>query len=838
MRKQLFEFVTEHNLVVVALVVLVTAGLGAGIPQMEFGSGVGGDEIGKDTQTVQKAEYVQSAYLNATGGENAAGSEEPTTAVVYLRDDGAALSEESLVATLTYQQRVLDNESVVAALDGRRPAGVANLVGQRLAGEGTTLAEQLAAVRAASPEEIDRALRRSLTAESPALSFLSADYEPGTTQADTHRTVFRFTGDDATTSEATRALYEATEDGTAAPTLFTIGDHAAADAPSRIVQLLFLVVPFSLTAILVVLVFVYRDLVDVLVGFAGIVVALIWMFGALGWLGVSAYLSVLIAPVLIVGLGVDYGLHVFMRYREERGASEGVRAPMARSTAALASALVVVTLTAVIGFSANATTSLASIRRLALGISLGVIGTFVVSITLVPALKVTIDSGLGRFGFERRQTPLGDSRLLAPVLTAGARLARRAAPFVLVVGLVVGAAGAVAWTDLDRKTFETNDGDVADWKTELPEPVGYTEPAYLRNWEFVDERYRAADADERTRAPILVEADGGDAATPAVLESVQTIHDRAPDRAATFSRDGETPVVSPVALMQRVAATDEGFAKQLAAADTDDDGVPERNVAGVYDALYETAPDRASRVIDRTPDGDYRSVVAYVPIDAGVETADQGATTQALADTAETSGTVVTATGVGAINATVVDVIAASLVRTMLVGLAGISLLLAVVYRIETGSATLGLVTAVPILLVTALVIGGMWLLDVPLTANTALLLSIVIGLGIDYNVHVSDRFAQELERGRGRQAALETATTGTGGALLGSTLTTVASFSALLIAPFAFFQNFGALVVLALTTSFVVAVFLLPSLLTLWHRHGPVSTDDETETVAAPSDD
>jgi predicted RND superfamily exporter protein len=58
--------------------------------------------------------------------------------------------------------------------------------------------------------------------------------------------------------------------------------------------------------------------------------------------------------------------------------------------------------------------------------------------------------------------------------------------------------------------------------------------------------------------------------------------------------------------------------------------------------------------------------------------------------------------------------------------------------------------------------------------------------------------------------------TTGTGGASLRRRLTTVASFSALLIAPFAFFQNFGVLVVVALVTSSLAAVFVLPSLLTL----------------------
>ncbi|MFB6194229.1 MAG: RND family transporter [Halobaculum sp.] len=827
--RDLFDFVTEHNVAVVAFLLVVTAGVGAGIPQIDFQNGVGSGEIGDDTRTVQKAEYVQSAYLNQTNGES-----NTTTAVVYVRaHDGNALSKASLVASLEYQQRVLDNDSVAAGVDGGRVFGVANVIGKRAAGPDATVAEQLAALRAASPSEVRRLVRETLTEGSPALALLPADYEPGTAQAESHRMVFRLRGGEAT--DATRALYEATTD-TAAPTLFTLGDHARAAQPNILFELLWLVVPFSLGIILLVLAFVYRDLVDVIVGFLGIVVSLIWMFGLIGWAGFPVFFSLIIAPVLIIGLGVDYGLHVFMRYREERGPDEEIRAPMARSTTALASALLMVTLTAVVGFMANATTGLAAVRRLAYGISLGVIGTFVVSTTLVPAAKITIDSVLTRLGVDRRKRPLGKSRALSAVLSSGARLARRGAPVVLVVGLLVGGAGAAAWSELDRETFDQADPQVAEWKKDIPEPVGWTTNDYRQNARYVDERYRAADSSDRTRSPILIEPTAGDAASAAVLERVQAIHETAPGRETVFTREGRAPLVSPLTVMRSVAAEDEQFAAVFREADTDDDGVPDRNVDRVYDALFDAAPDRASRVIDRTADG-YRSVVVFVPIAPGTAFDRQGETMQRLASDVETSDTVVTAVGSGSVSVTVVDVISDALVRTLAVGLAGVALLLVLVYRIAVGSASLGLVTAVPVALVTAVVIGGMWLLNVPLTANTALLLSLVIGLGIDYNIHVSDRFAQELERGRSLEDALTEATTGTGGALLGSTLTTVAAFSALLIAPIAFFQNFGTLVAVALGASFVIAVFVLPSFLTLWHRYGSVPDYDDSPSVTAGDD-
>jgi Predicted exporters of the RND superfamily len=134
-------------------------------------------------------------------------------------------------------------------------------------------------------------------------------------------------------------------------------------------------------------------------------------------------------------------------------------------------------------------------------------------------------------------------------------------------------------------------------------------------------------------------------------------------------------------------------------------------------------------------------------------------------------------------------------------------------------SATLGLVTGLPIALVLALVFGGMLLLDEPLTATTALIVSIAIGLGIDYNIHISDRFATELERGNSIEAALRDATTGTGGALLGSAVTSTGAFALLIVAPLANFQSIGVILALTLAASFLLSVFVLPSLLYQWAR-------------------
>jgi len=831
--RSVFDFVTEHNLVTLLLLLVLSGGVVAGASQLQLTSEADATGAAGDTEVAETLTYIQDNY--GPGGEQNGTDTEP--AAVYVRAEDNALSKAALLDSLRFQQAVRENESVAAALGDREVVGVANLVAVRAAGDpGAGLEEQTAALEAASASEVEHLVEQTLTEGSPALELLPEGYEPGTASAESHRMVFRF-AEGGQRSAATAALYETAEQRQS-PEYFTAGEHASAAANAQYMgNTMGLVVPVALLLILLVLAFSYRDLVDILVGFTGVVLSVLWMFGILGWLGIPAGMSLIIGPVLIVGLSVDYGLHVFMRYREERGQDESIRDPMARGLTSLVAALGLVTLTAMVGFLSNTANELAVIRQLGVAISLGVVSTFVVSVTLVPALKVTVDGLLERVGLDRRKAPLGKTGWLEGVLRRGAGLARRAAPVVVVLALVVGAAGAVAWADLDRQSVQQDEGGVAEWKQDLPGPLAWEVAEEANEQAYVAGHYRAADEDARSRSNVLLE---GAVTDPAALEAVQAVHETAGDTAVVYQQSGSdaAPVTSPVTVMAAVAEDDPAFAETLAAADTDDDGVPDRNLEGVYDALYAAAPDRASQVIDRANipgDGDtagseYRSLRVVVPVQSDATITTQADGMHSLAGAADGhDGVSATAAGSATLREAGLSRTADSILLTLVLALGAVGVLLTLVYRLVAGSASLGAVTAVPVTLVTALVVGGMWLFEVPLTLLTALLLSLVIGVGIDYNIHVSDRFVHERERGRSVHDALVEATTGTGGALLGSTLTSAGAFSALLLHPHPQFQSFGTLVVLAMVTSFIVAVFVLPSMLALWARYGPAAVGADT---------
>ncbi|MFC7081292.1 efflux RND transporter permease subunit [Halorussus caseinilyticus] len=822
------QFVTDHNRLVVVVMLLLTAGVGAGVTNLQVGSAA--DASTGDTEVAQKQNYIQNHY----GDQNDSAG---TPAAVYVRDDGGnVLSKESLLESLRYQQAVRENETVAAALPEKGGVvGVSNLVAKQLAGSpDATLDEQLSALESASDSEVEQSVKKALSGAA-ARQLMPKDYEPGTASATSRRMVFQFeTEADGSSLEGrteTHALYDRAKDTTG---YFTLGAHAQSDSLRQTQQDTFeLVLPAALAAILAVLVFSYRDIVDVVVGLIGVLLSVVWMFGILGWLQVPAGMTLVIGPVLIVGLSVDYGLHVFMRYREERKEGDDIRGPMNRALSSVAVAIGLVTITTGVGFMSNVTSDFGVIRDLSIGITLGVISAFVIFVTIVPAMKVSIDGFLEGFGFDRRKQPLGKTRLLEPILGSGADLARKAAPVVIVAALVAGTAGGVMWNDLDRQSIQRDDGDIAEWKQNLPEPLAWDVTEFNQHSQFVNERYRSADQSDRRKSQVLVE---GDVTDPKTLERLADGRERAAESGIVFEQSGTVPFVGPVSVMESVAAEDEEFASVFREADTDGNGVPDQNLEQVYTALYDAAPEKAAQVVERT-DGEFRSVRLVVPIEPSASYETQTEQMRAVADTVGDDETL-TATAVGraTVSAAESEQTAENILTTLIVALIAVFVMLMLVYRLTQGSATLGAVTVIPIVLVTALVVGGMYLLDVPLTLFTSLLMSLVIGLGIDYNIHITDRFAEELERTGDSYLALREAVTGTGGALLGSTLTSTGAFSALLLASSPALQSFGKLVVLALTLSFVVSIFVLPSLLVVWTRYVHTMPEGDAQSGATPA--
>lgn len=131
-------------------------------------------------------------------------------------------------------------------------------------------------------------------------------------------------------------------------------------------------------------------------------------------------------------------------------------------------------------------------------------------------------------------------------------------------------------------------------------------------------------------------------------------------------------------------------------------------------------------------------------------------------------------------------------------------------------SVRFGLVTIIPIGLVVAWLYAVMHLFGFGLNFITATIAAISIGIGIDYSVHFTERFRQELKNTGDRDRAMRRTVTGTGSALIASAATSIIGFIVMAFAPMPMFAAYGILTAIMIFLAAVAALLVLPSLLYL----------------------
>ena len=101
----------------------------------------------------------------------------------------------------------------------------------------------------------------------------------------------------------------------------------------------------------------------------------------------------------------------------------------------------------------------------------------------------------------------------------------------------------------------------------------------------------------------------------------------------------------------------------------------------------------------------------------------------------------------------------------------------------------------------------------------TAMIGAISIGIGIDYSIHMTERFREELKRNPTRIAAIKRASRGTGVALLASAASSIVGFVIMGFAPMPMFASYGQLTALMIFLALISSLIVLPCLLMLITR-------------------
>jgi predicted RND superfamily exporter protein len=198
------------------------------------------------------------------------------------------------------------------------------------------------------------------------------------------------------------------------------------------------------------------------------------------------------------------------------------------------------------------------------------------------------------------------------------------------------------------------------------------------------------------------------------------------------------------------------------------------------------------------------------------------------ADYTLTTADAVQVTGKPVLNRNVIENVTAGLTPMTLLSFALGFGFLAIAFRsVKISAVLIAAVAGSAALLVT----GAMYLIGVPWNPLTITMSSLTLGIGIDYGVHVFERFEYEVaERGQSRLDAATTAVAKLSRPVIGSSFTTIFGFGVLTVSRFPVLANFGVTTVFAIALSLIAAFGILPAALVtvrLIERHESTPATD-----------
>ena len=796
--------ITARPWTVVFVFLVITAGFLGAIALSDGEEEAGADQFTEGSEAQEAFDEIQEEFRDEgrdTGG---------TTAQLFVEDDPNVLSKQSLLRMLTFQDRI-ETEDRLRVESSTSPA---SLVAEQIDPEATTAEEQYRTIERTPQRQLEQAIA---DADETAGLPVSTDFKPESGSASVAQVAITYdTPPNAETSDTADLQFQTQEiandiDGyETGENVVVFGDAIIEEETLQLLgDTAIVVFPAAVVLIIFFLAVAYRDPIDLMLGLVSLVLTFIWTFGFMTLADIPFSDQLITVFALLLAVGIDFGIHIINRYREERELGKQITESMRITTQQLLIALLIVTLTTVFSLMANLISDVT--RDFGIVGTAGIIFTFLIFGIFLPAGKVGFDTLREGTRFpEFGTSPLGnEDSALGRVLTVGVSISK-VAPVIFLVAVLALGVGATAYgtgvdTEFDEEAFFPDEDRIEQYES-LPGPLQPGEYTFIQVLTYLEE-----DFEQGFEGSVTIYIDDSELRSDRGLTEIDRALDD-PDEA--FEADGrQADAESILGVIESQEVADPEFARTVERYDASGDGIPDRDVDVVYDELFDSpAGDRAQDRLttDRT------GAIVDVQVDVDAEQDESVAAARALAEDMRLDAT---ATGQLVIFESIIEETTEASVNSLLVAFVLTMVFLVLSYWWLEGRAVYGVLNLVPVLLAVALLAGSMRLFDIPLSPINAPILSVSIGLGVDYTVHFMHRFVDEFEGGKSVQDALGTTVRGTGGALTGSMLTTVSGLGILYVALIPLIMEFGLLLALGVFYAWLCSMIVLPSAIVVWDR-------------------
>lgn len=526
-----------------------------------------------------------------------------------------------------------------------------------------------------------------------------------------------------------------------------------------------ILLPIAAILVVLVLYLTYRKFSDVALPFLIISISVIWVLGIMGYVGIKfSNMFVAIAP-LIFGVAVAYSVHMLTRYYEERMNGEKAAAAAVTSIKTVGMAVLLTAVTTAFGFGSFGISELPPLRNFGLILVLGIMFNFLLVVTLMPSLLVLRDTGKPE---EKKRVSRVNKLLDAVSLLA---LKKRKA--VLVIAGIT-AVICIAFVPSIPTTISYDDM--------LPEEV-----------ETISAQEEIAELFGSTGAALVIMVEGD------VLGTYQDVVMLENDiRALDIKNESGTRMVTGVFSYADVLAMTQG---------------------NVESALHDpqSAAIIGQTLVIQPEHPDYlKKGLVLVLVNAHTDQ-DAREVTGAVRDMcAEYPSLTLRVGGAPALMGDILEGMQSTQVNTTLLALILSLIVVSLLFR----SVLLGAFTVMPVILAIAWEFGVLKLTGWNLDLFTIMVSALIIGLGIDFSIHVVHRCREEFEKTKNADTSLENTVLHVGKALASATVTTAGAFLVLAFSSMPVMTRFGSLVAVVIILSFLAALFVLPSVLIFYFKH------------------
>jgi len=529
-------------------------------------------------------------------------------------------------------------------------------------------------------------------------------------------------------------------------------------------------VPIALLLMMIFLFLVFREWKGVWLPFTVVVLSALVGVAMLPILGWKFYAITLLVPILLIAVANDYGIHMIARYQElnANGSNESMKEKAIRITRDLWRPILLTGITTIAGISALWAHTMIPARQMALVASIGILLAIFFSLVLLPALlsmlpKSTYIPNISEPERSNTRTFLGKFSFFV------VKYKQRIPQLALVFTVLIASGIFFLKVDSNEENF-------------FPERHEVKQGANIINNKFGGSE----------SISVLF---SGDILSPELLQRMESYAAEMEKLDAVDYTMGFSQVVREISK----ALNDPGDRLY-------DKIPPSREAVAQYMELYSMSGDPEE--LEQIVDFNYEHAHLMIRInDANAETVN--GIMDRLKTITEGDPAVEVIGGYGFIRSQLANKVLVGTYYSLGIALLIIFVLLSVIFR----SVRAGLLGIVPLSVSVLVLFGLMGHLGIRLDVATALLSSIMIGVGVDYTIHFLWRYREERRQNRPASEAVITTISTTGRGIIFNALSVIVGFSALMISSFTPIRFFGVLVVVSILCCLVGALVILPAL-------------------------